>query len=210
MTDNDLLQGTLVRLAARDPETDAASFARWSSDSEYLRLFGAEPAYPQPVGAHKKQLERLAERTDQFTFLIYPLASADAKAVGLVELDGIAWAHGEGWLGIGLGDRDYWGQGYGTDATRLILRFGFTELNLHRISLTVFDYNARAIQVYKKLGFVEEGRAREFLQRDGRRWDMVFMGLLRSEWVAGVSSQPLAAFETEWRERAIDQRGSEG
>jgi RimJ/RimL family protein N-acetyltransferase len=190
MTNPSLFEGKLVRLAAWDPETDATSFARWSTDSEYLRLFGAEPAYPQPVGAHKKQLERLAKRTDQFTFLIYPLAPADAEAIGLVELDGIAWAHGEGWLGIGLGDRDYWGQGYGTDATHLILRFGFTELNLHRISLTVFDYNTRALQVYRKLGFVEEGRAREFLQRDGRRWDMIFMGLLRSEWQAQQGNSP--------------------
>ncbi len=182
MTKRALLQGTLVRLAARDPETDAGSFARWSTDSEYLRLFDADPAYPQPVGAHRKQLEQLAKQTDQFTFLIYPLAPADARPIGLVELDGIAWTHGEGWLGIGLGDRAYWDRGYGTDATRLILGFGFTELNLHRISLTVFDYNARAIQVYRRLGFVEEGRAREFLQRDGRRWDMIFMGLLRSEW----------------------------
>jgi RimJ/RimL family protein N-acetyltransferase len=190
MTDTSLLQGKLVRLVARDPETDAASFARWSTDSEYLRLFDAEPAYPQPLGAHKKRLERLAERTDQYTFLIYPLAPAEAEAIGLAELDGIAWTHGEGWLGIGLGYRSYWGQGYGTDATRLILRFGFTELNLHRISLTVFDYNVRAIQVYTKLGFVEEGRAREFLQRDGRRWDMVFMGLLRSEWQAQQGQAP--------------------
>jgi RimJ/RimL family protein N-acetyltransferase len=184
MTETSLLQGRLVRLAARDPETDAASFARWSTDSEYLRLFGAEPACPQPVGAYQKQLERLAERTDQFTFLIHPLVPDGAEAVGLVELEGIAWTHGEGWLGIGLGDRNYWGQGYGMDAMRLILRFGFTELNLYRISLTVFDYNVRALQVYTKLGFAEEGRAREFLLRDGRRWDMVFMGLLRPEWQA--------------------------
>lgn len=191
MRDTSLLQGALVRLAARDPEADAPSFARWSTDSEYLRLFGAEPAYPQPVGAHKKQLERLAQQTDQFTFLVYPLEPADARAIGLVEMEGIAWAHGEGWLGIGIGDREYWDRGYGTDATRLILRFGFTELNLHRISLTVFDYNARAIQVYTKLGFVEEGRAREFLHRDGRRWGMIFMGLLRSEWQAHKGDLPL-------------------
>lgn len=85
-------------------------------------------------------------------------------------------------MGIGIGEREYWSKGYGTDAMNVILRFAFDELNLYRISLNVFEYNQRAIRSYEKVGFVVEGREREFLRRGGRRWDMIFMGLLREEW----------------------------
>lgn len=85
-------------------------------------------------------------------------------------------------MGIGIGEREYWSKGYGTDAMNVILRFAFDELNLYRISLNVFEYNQRAIRSYEKVGFVVEGREREFLRRAGRRWDMIFMGLLREEW----------------------------
>jgi RimJ/RimL family protein N-acetyltransferase len=64
----------------------------------------------------------------------------------------------------------------------VILRFAFDELNLYRISLNVFEYNQRAIRSYEKVGFVVEGREREFLRRAGRCWDMIFMGILREEW----------------------------
>jgi RimJ/RimL family protein N-acetyltransferase len=60
---------------------------------------------------------------------------------------------------------------------RLVLRYAFDELNLHRVSLTVFEYNERALRTYRKLGFVEEGRQRARLLRFGKRWDMVVMGI---------------------------------
>jgi RimJ/RimL family protein N-acetyltransferase len=86
------------------------------------------------------------------------------------------------WLGIGIGDREQWGKGYGREAMELVLRYGFHELNLHRIQLTVFEYNERAIALYEKLGFRREGVYREFMQRDGKRYDMLLYGLLRREW----------------------------
>jgi RimJ/RimL family protein N-acetyltransferase len=55
-------------------------------------------------------------------------------------------------------------------------------LNLYRVSLDVFAYNLRAIRCYEKAGFVVEGRARQFLNRDGRRWDLIYMGILGEEW----------------------------
>jgi RimJ/RimL family protein N-acetyltransferase len=71
---------------------------------------------------------------------------------------------------------------------KLILQYAFMELNLHRVSLDVFDYNPRAIHSYEKVGFKMEGRQRGILLREGKRWDMVFMGILRKEWL-GQRSQ---------------------
>jgi RimJ/RimL family protein N-acetyltransferase len=86
---------------------------------------------------------------------------------------------------MGFGDRQNWGKGYGTEAMRLALNFAFNELNLHRVQLSVFDYNERAIALYEKMGFVREGVYREYLQRDGKRYDMYLYGLLRREWPGG-------------------------
>ncbi len=66
----------------------------------------------------------------------------------------------------------------------LVLRFAFTEINLHRVTLTVFEYNPRAVRSYEKAGFRHEGRIRGALLRDGKRWDMFFMGILRDEWIS--------------------------
>lgn len=92
------------------------------------------------------------------------------------------WNHGEVWIAIGLGERGYWGKGYGTDAKRILSRHAFDDLNLRHLSSSVFDYNQRALRLYEKIGFIEEDCARQFLNRDGYGYDMIFMGILREEW----------------------------
>ncbi len=86
-------------------------------------------------------------------------------------------------MGIGLGERENWGKGYGTDAMKIILRYAFTELNLRRVTLDVFEYNQRGVRSYEKAGFVIEGRVRGMILREGRRWDVIFMGILREDWL---------------------------
>jgi len=66
---------------------------------------------------------------------------------------------------------------------RVILRYAFTEVNLKRVTLNVFEFNPRAIRSYEKAGFRHEGRMRQVLNKEGRRWDMPFMGILREEWM---------------------------
>jgi len=182
--DADLFRSERVRLAAPNAESDAEMFARWSQDAEYLRLLDSEAARPrsaqQAKEMFKEHMEPEEPRPDAFNFVIRTLA--DDRLIGFVGLDGVRWTHGDAFLGIGIGEREYWDKGYGTDALRLLLRYAFTELNLHRVSLTVFDYNQRAIRAYEKAGFVVEGRMRQVLHRDGRRYDLLFMGLLREEW----------------------------
>jgi RimJ/RimL family protein N-acetyltransferase len=86
-------------------------------------------------------------------------------------------------VGLSIGKREDWGQGYGTEMMRLLLQFAFMEINLRRVTLAVFDYNPRAIRAYEKAGFRHEGRIRQFLHKEGQRWDMLFMGVLREEWL---------------------------
>lgn len=85
-------------------------------------------------------------------------------------------------FGILIGDKRYWNKGYGTDATKTILAYGFNKLKLHRIQLEVYQYNPRAIRVYKKLGFKLEGIRRQANFYRGKFHDDLLMGILKSEW----------------------------
>jgi RimJ/RimL family protein N-acetyltransferase len=107
---------------------------------------------------------------------------AEDELIGFIAFEEINWTDRDAYVSIGIGEPAFWGKGYGSDAMCLMLRYGFTELNLHRISLTVFEQNPRGIRSYEKCGFKHEGRIREFLLRDGRRSDMLHMGILRKEW----------------------------
>jgi RimJ/RimL family protein N-acetyltransferase len=85
-------------------------------------------------------------------------------------------------IGIGIAEPAYREKGYGTEAMRLMLDYGFDELNLNRVELTVSSFNSRAIHVYKKVGFKEEGVLRQCDYNDGRYYDVLVMSLLREEW----------------------------
>jgi RimJ/RimL family protein N-acetyltransferase len=87
------------------------------------------------------------------------------------------------WVGIGIGERDYWGKGYGTDAMKLCLQYAFMELGAQRVSLGLLEYNARALKSYEKAGFKLEGRMRQEMLREGKRTDTLWMGILRDEWL---------------------------
>jgi RimJ/RimL family protein N-acetyltransferase len=92
-------------------------------------------------------------------------------------------------IGIFLG-AEYCGKGYGADAFGTLLDFCFLELNLNKVSLSVFSINGRAICCYEKLGFVVEGVHRQELYRDGDYHDILRMGILRNEWEARRASGP--------------------
>jgi [ribosomal protein S5]-alanine N-acetyltransferase len=88
-------------------------------------------------------------------------------------------------LGLLIGLAEQWGKGYGTEATRLMLEYAFTTLNLNKVGLQVFSNNPAARRVYEKAGFRLEGTLREDYFVDGSYVDTLCMGVLRSEWRRG-------------------------
>ena len=178
-----LFNGERVRLTALRPE-DAAVMARWYEDGEFSRLWDALVARPRTEASLQKWFAETDSAKDGYAFGIRLLYSDEL--IGYVDVDGIQWNHGAGWMAIAIGDPVNRSKGYGHEALKLVLKFAFHELNLHRVQLTVFGYNEHAIKLYEKLGFQREGTFREFLARDGRRYDMYLYGLLRREWDAGV------------------------
>ena len=179
MTFPTLLRSSRIRLTALT-QSDLPTVIQWHQNPEFLRLFDTLPAYPRTEEAMAQWLDDTHKSTDAFLFAIRSLDNDEL--IGYVELDGILWTHRVSGVSIAIGEAKQWGQGYGYEVMQLVLQFAFDELNLHRIQLTVFSYNERAIALYEKLGFQREGVHREHLQRDGRRYDMYLYGLLRSEW----------------------------
>jgi RimJ/RimL family protein N-acetyltransferase len=178
---NNLFRGTLVRLTTESPEALAAAFVRWNRDTEFTRLLNDNPQRMMSEKKMKEYIEKDMEKDPPEDYFFQVRAVTEDKLIGFVGLFPI-WSHGNAWVGIGLGEREYWGKGYGTDTMRLALCYAFTELNLHRVTLGVFEYNPRAIRSYEKAGFRVEGRQRQALSRNGRRWDFIEMGILREEW----------------------------
>ncbi len=179
--DYELFRGAKVRLSAL-ADDDIAAITRWYQDSKFLRLFDARPAYPRTAAELKTWYEELQKSSNDFVFAVRPLDGD--TCIGYLELDGINWVHGVAGMALGIGDPAYRGKGYGTDATMLALRYAFQELNLHRITVTVFSYNTHSLAMCDKIGFTREGVFREFIQRDGQRFDMLLLGMLRHEWLA--------------------------
>ena len=181
---NDLLHGELVHLTVENPELMALSFSRWNQDTEWLRLLDTDPPRMLSDKKWKEWLEKDLEKeiTDELFFAIRPWMSD--QLIGFIGLFDLYMQHGDALVAIALGEREYWGKGFGTDAMRIMLRYAFNELNLRRVGLIVFDYNPRAIRSYEKAGFLPEGTVRKVILRDGKRWDFHYMGILREEWLA--------------------------
>lgn len=179
----DMLTGKFVRLAALDPEELGKAFSTWSRDSEYWRLMSAGPARAYSSKDLAKTLQEEIEELEPNTYSFGVRTLAADKLIGEINLEIVNWSGRDAFVGLSIGQRENWGRGYGTEMLSLMLRFAFVEINLRRVTLTVFEYNPRAIRAYEKVGFRHEGRLKKFLNRAGRRWDMLYMGILREEWM---------------------------
>lgn len=103
------------------------------------------------------------------------------KHIGNIKLDQFDWISRTAELGILIGDRNFWGKGIATEACRLLLDYAKKDLNLNKVTLSVFSNNPAAKRVYEKLGFVEEGCLRQHLFIDGKYEDKFYMSVFLNE-----------------------------
>jgi RimJ/RimL family protein N-acetyltransferase len=154
-----------VRRWYRDPEL--ARLTRYSlrpmSDEEIDRFFHTRLMSPESVAYAIDQRET-------------------GRLVGLTTFSNLDPDNGSVLFHITIGERDAWGRGLGTEAAELMLWLAFERIGLHRVGLSVFSFNERAIRSYEKAGFTIEGRSREAIVRDGGRWDELTMAVLAPEW----------------------------
>src|SRR5689334_2927513 len=172
-----MLKGEKVTLRALTRD-DMETQWRFSNDVEVELAGGGDPPRPQTLDEWKAWFDEHVGKEDKnhVSFAI----EADGKMIGYCGLWRFDWTHRICWLGISIGDRDYWGRGYGREAVRLLLDYAFRLKNIRKVCLTTSS-NERAIRCYLACGFVEEGRMRAQLWSDGRYVDEVYMGAFREE-----------------------------
>ncbi len=179
-----MINGDRVRLRAFEA-SDVETVWAWYRDHEFSVLDG------NIYGASLETIRAFVQSmgSPSYAGVSLGIETEDGALIGLIRLKRSSPEDRHADFGIAI-ERAYWDRGYGTDATRTILRFAFEEMNLHRVSLTVLDYNTRAQRCYEKCGFRVEGRARSSRFRDGRWCDETLMGILRDEF--GVSREDVA------------------
>ncbi len=174
------LDGELVVLRRHVPD-NLKAFERWYADPEVARLTRYQDG-PMRLEEIERFFAARVVGHDSLALAIHERSTG--RLVGTAAFSQLDGENGSALYHITIGEKDAWGRGYGTEATRLMLDHAFGTLRLHRIALAVFEFNERAIRAYRSCGFVVEGRAREAIWRDGRWWDEITMSILDQEWVA--------------------------
>lgn len=171
------LVGEKIYLSPRSIE-DAEIFTEWMNDFETTDYTGRSGAIISLEGEKKFLEER---NNEEASFVIVTLDNN--KMIGTVSLEKINHIHRTATLGIFIGDKDYRSKGYGTEAIRLILDYGFNYMNLNNIKLEVLEFNERALKCYKKCGFKEYGKRRKSNFTNGKYYDIIEMDILAEEFI---------------------------
>jgi RimJ/RimL family protein N-acetyltransferase len=177
------MEGKLVRLRAYE-KSDLDAVMKWVND-EGVTQFLRDELFAYPVS--RAQEERFIEHVSipSHTSREFALETiADRTYLGGIGLHDIDWILRSAEAGIVIGNKDYWGKGYGTDAMRTLMRLAFDRMNMHRVWLRVYDFNVRAIASYERCGFQRWGVLRDGKFIRGRYHDTIVMGILESEYRA--------------------------
>ena len=171
-----VLEGERVYLRPLQ-ESDVEAFSLWYRDGQVTRFLGMKPLSRDTA---KALFDQLLNDPNGIYFGI--IKKREERIIGYVFLAHILKSHRVAReFGIVIGDKNLWGHGYGSEATKLILDYGFKHLKLHRIQLIVLDFNERARYMYQKLGFIEEGIQREALLVNAKWHNVIMMGILEKE-----------------------------
>jgi RimJ/RimL family protein N-acetyltransferase len=179
-----IVYGKRVRLRGAE-RSDLEKFVAWINDPEVtagLTLF-----LPMSSVDEDKWFDSVMQRSQEEKPLVIDMKDGtDWRLIGNSSFFGFDWVARSAEVGIMIGEKTIWNQGYGSEVMTLLLRHGFRTLNLNRIYLRVYSENKRAIRAYEKVGFVHEGRMRQAVFKNGSYSDILYMSVLREEWDAMV------------------------
>lgn len=173
------LRGRKTILRPPNKETDLNAMWSWVNDPEttqFVLVF-----LPQTNVQEGEWFDRIG-KDDKNIVLAMEAGDKERKLIGSIGIHQISWKDRVATTGTLIGEKEYWGKGYGTDAKMQILNYCFNTLNLHKICSAVIEYNERSLRYSLHCGYQVEGRRRRHLFRNGRYWDMIELGLFREEW----------------------------
>lgn len=175
-----MIFGKRIRLRAIE-RADLPRFVAWLNDPEVRRYL--LQLTPLSIVEEEQWYESMLKRPMAEHPLVIEINAPEGwLPVGDIGLNSIDWVNRQAEVGIFIGEKRFWSQGYGTEAMRLMVKHGFNNLGLNRIFLRVYENNARGIHAYENAGFQHEGRLRQALYFEGKFIDELVMSVLRSEW----------------------------
>ena len=178
-----MIYGDKLRLRAVE-RSDLERFVEWLNDPEVRA--GLLLHLPLSMAEEEKWFEDMIKRPAVEHPMVIEIRQDESWVmIGNCGIHNIDWRLRSAEVGIFIGQKDNWDQGYGTEAMRVLLDHSFNTLNLNRIALQVYEDNPRAVRAYEKAGFVHEGRARQGMYKNGRYVDIIWMSILRPEWREG-------------------------
>lgn len=171
-----MLEGERVRLRALRPEDTERLWEFWA-DLDVSARASNQPPRPFTLEETKSFFAELATKDDLMRFAV----EAESVIVGDCSLHDVDRHNRTCDVGIALG-KPFWSKGYGREALRLLVDYAFKHHNLHRVGLEVLADDDRAVNCYRNVGFVEEGRLRQRDWANGEYHDVLVMGILAEEW----------------------------
>lgn len=174
-----ILKGKLVTLRPLSFK-DAPRFCQWFGDWEVNQFLSSRTGKAAPT--LKEERDWIKEAKKDKAKVNFSIIADDGKHIGSVSLNNIDDFHKNAEYGIFIGDKKYWGQGYGTEAGKLMISYGFKKLGLHLIYLRYVAFNVRGEKSYKKIGFKPAGRIRQAMYLNKYYHDHYLMDLVKEEW----------------------------
>lgn len=166
-----------VYLRALEPE-DYLTTYEWRKDKEIQKMVGGPKFF---VSKEKERQWVLNTIQDQSRMVLGICVKENDKLIGTVNIQEVDWINRSARIPIVIGDKEYWGGGYASEARILALQFAFYERGLHRVGALVLEDNIPSLKLHERLGFVKEGLLRDSVYKNGKYHNQVYLGLLRED-----------------------------
>lgn len=167
------IEGDKIFLREVRREDVNENYYKWMNDHEITR-YTESRFYPYSSEQLLNYVVSLDGKKDSIFLAI--IEKITGQHIGNIKLGGIDWIHRRADIGVIIGEKSCWGQGYASEAIALISEYGLRKLNLHKVWAGCYANNTGSIKAFKKAGFIEEGMQKKHYYCDGEYIDIVFLG----------------------------------
>ena len=172
------LKGRKVVLRPLNKKTDLEACCRWVNDPTVRQYIST--TFPTSIHQEEKWFDDLPNRKDE---IVFGIETIGGKIIGVISLVHIKWHDRTATTGAMIGDKRYWGKGYGTDAKMILLDYAFNQLNLRKICSAVFSFNKRSLRYNLRCGYKIEGRLKKQMFKNGKYRDNILLAVLKKDWL---------------------------
>ena len=179
------LIGEKVYLRALEASDINENYLSWINDAEVTKYM--------TTGRFPSNMEKLVEyyqhRTASSNHVIFAIIDKESdRHIGNITLNNINWVNRTADSGIMIGEKDFWGKGYGTEAIRLVSDYAFKRLNLHKVTAGIVAIHQASIKAFEKAGFEIEGQAKSQFFLDGQYYDSLYLGITKEYFLRNLNS----------------------